>query len=490
MPPPTRHDGARPRTVLAGSIARLAAPALAVLVLLGLVALWPGVEPEAATLLGARGTRILGHAFRLATWLAVGVLVIRLLDIALWHGLLARGGRQAPPRLLIDLVAGLVWLAVATTIAVSIFELPVAGVLTTSGVAVAVIGFALRDMLASLFAGIALNIEEPYEIGDWIELDGWPQAKVFEIGWLTTRAETRDGVCVVIPNARLATQPFRNLTKPGTSYRDKIELVLDHALDPARIERIMLAAAAEALGRALGPAPDVKIGEFTSRGISWQLRFWLPDPAQQQEARYRLQRVLLRHLDQAGITLPYTISDVHPSDHLPRRLLAPEADLAELLGRAMLFQQLAPEERRELAAHAKLRRFDPEVAVVHAGEAGAAIYVIIEGVVEVLEKPSGPPASPIPRLGPGESFGEYALLTGEPRTATVRAVTPLLLAELTKADLEPVLLRCPWLAEGLARMLEDRRKRQEAAAIRTRRPLDEPRERAHLVDRIRAVFGL
>ena len=74
------------------------------------------------------------------------------------------------PLLLTDLVAAAIWLAAALAIAGFMLEMPLAGILTTSGVAVAVLGFALRDMLASLFAGIALTVERPYRIGDWLEV--------------------------------------------------------------------------------------------------------------------------------------------------------------------------------------------------------------------------------------------------------------------------------------------------------------------------------
>src|SRR3954467_10266647 len=118
----------------------------------------------------------------IATWLAVAHLIVRALDCLLWP-LLAR----KPSRLLTDLVAAVIWVAAAFLVIGNVLKVPLPGILTTSGVAVAVLGFALRDMLASLFAGIALNVEQPYRIGDWLEVTPDKVGRVVEIGWLTTR---------------------------------------------------------------------------------------------------------------------------------------------------------------------------------------------------------------------------------------------------------------------------------------------------------------
>src|SRR3954454_24432531 len=146
----------------------------------------------------------------LATWLAVAHLIVRALDCFFWP-LLAR----KPSRLLTDLVAAVIWAAAALLVIGNVLKVPLTGILTTSGVAVAVLGFALRDMLASLFAGIALNVEQPYRIGDWLEFGSGTVGRVVEVSWLTTRLQTQDGIGLVVPNAQLATRNFSNFNQLG-----------------------------------------------------------------------------------------------------------------------------------------------------------------------------------------------------------------------------------------------------------------------------------
>jgi small-conductance mechanosensitive channel len=114
--------------------------------------------------LGAGAADLLDQGLTAAIPLAAAFLLVRALDGLVWRR------RQPPlPGLLTDLVAAAIWAGAGLAVAGMLLPMPLAGILTTSGVAVAVLGFALRDILASLFAGIALNVERPYRIGDWIE---------------------------------------------------------------------------------------------------------------------------------------------------------------------------------------------------------------------------------------------------------------------------------------------------------------------------------
>src|SRR3954453_1558341 len=104
------------------------------------------LEPVSNTRWWVHLASIVETCLIVATWLAVAHLIVRPLDCLLWP-LLAR----KPSRLLTDLVAAVIWAAAALLVIGYVLDVPLTGLLTTSGVAVAVLGFALRDMLASLF---------------------------------------------------------------------------------------------------------------------------------------------------------------------------------------------------------------------------------------------------------------------------------------------------------------------------------------------------
>jgi small-conductance mechanosensitive channel len=342
-------------------------------------------------------------AERLATagiWLAGALLAIRALDRFVWCC------RSPPlPRLLTDLVAAAIWLAAALAIAGFMLEMPLAGILTTSGVAVAVLGFALRDILASLFAGIALNFERPYRIGDWLEVGPELTGRVTEIGPMTTRLVTLDNVTVVVPNARLATQGLRNFDQgAGGIWRDHVTVTLGYEVSPVRGERILLAAAASvAAANAAGRRPDARITDLSEHGVVWQLRYWLSDYARRTKIRHEVHAALLLHLYRGGLAPAHRRLDLFHAP-MPDHALDRGRHLDMLLARSDLFGTLEAEELRTVASAARRRLFAAGTTIIQEGEAGQSLFIIVEGLLEVAFVRDCPDL--MRSLGPGDMFGE------------------------------------------------------------------------------------
>jgi small-conductance mechanosensitive channel len=155
---------------------RLVPPLACLLLLLGAGTLPSALLPVLDRALGPGAAALLDRGLAVAAWLAGAWLLLRVLDVAVW-----RRRRPPVPRLLTQLVAAMVWIGVALIVAQAVLDLPLMGILTTSGVVVAVVGFALRDMLSSLFAGIALTVERPYRQGDWLEVTPGTVGQVTEV---------------------------------------------------------------------------------------------------------------------------------------------------------------------------------------------------------------------------------------------------------------------------------------------------------------------
>jgi small-conductance mechanosensitive channel len=464
---------------------RLVRPAGLLLLLLGARAALPGFRATLDEALGAGATGLLDRGLMAGSWLAAAFLLVRALDVCVWQ-------RRTPhlPRLLTDLVAALVWLVAGLVVIGKLTTMPLAGILTTSGVAVAVLGFALRDMLASLFAGIALNVERPYRIGDWLELSPGTVGQVIEVGWLTTRLLTQDGVGLVVPNAQLATRGFSNFDHEGGAWRDQVTVTLGYEVSPARAERILLAAAAAVpAANATGRQPDAKIVSLGESGVTWTLRYWVSSYAARNEARHQIQAAVLRHLYKAGLGPAHRRVDLFHA-RMPPRTLEHRTRLDVLLARSDLFGLLGPDELRVLAAAARRCSVAAGMAVVCQGEPGSSLFVVVEGALDVTVDPGHGQPQRVRLLEPGDMFGEYSLLTGEPRSATVTARTASLLFEITKADLVPILERSPELAAAMSRTLAARQAARPSGEPGAEPALAAPPGEHGLLQRIRAFFGL
>ena len=130
--------------------------------------------------------------------------------------------------------------------------------------------------------------------------------------------------------------------------------------------------------------------------------------------------------------------------------------------------------------------------VVHQNDEGDSLFVVVDGLLEVRRKADDGRTRTIARLEPGQCFGEMSLLSGEPRSATVTAITDGTLFELDRKGLAPILQNRPEIADLLSSILIERQEQNRDEAPEA--SLDEagpgPGRTAELVRRIRVFFGL
>ncbi|WP_415183271.1 mechanosensitive ion channel family protein [Phaeovulum sp.] len=206
-------------------------------------------------------------AYFAAAWLVSRILAMVLDQAAV--------RRRPYPRLLKDLISAVLFLtAFAASVALFMGQGAV-GALAGSGLILAMLGFAIRNVVADTLSGVALGIEGPFRIGDWIEIDGIARGRVIEIGWRTTRVLTRDATYAILPNSQIARQRITNYSAPKPQYRAQISITLDHAMPISAARKVMLTALQEAKLILQDPAPDVRVLAYEEQGITYAVRYWL-----------------------------------------------------------------------------------------------------------------------------------------------------------------------------------------------------------------------
>ncbi len=207
-------------------------------------------------------------------YFAIAWLGSRLIAMALDQAT-TRTRRRPYPRLLKDLIAAVLFLlAFAATVALFMGQ-GAAGALAGSGLVLAMLGFAIRNVVADTLSGIALGVEGPFRIGDWIDIDGLARGKVIEIGWRTTRVLTRDSTYLILPNSQIARQRITNYSAPRAQYRAQVSIMLDRAIPIAQAREVMLTAMQQATLIQQDPAPDVRVQSMEAGGTVFALRYWL-----------------------------------------------------------------------------------------------------------------------------------------------------------------------------------------------------------------------
>ncbi|XOV89753.1 MAG: cyclic nucleotide-binding domain-containing protein [Pseudomonadota bacterium] len=428
---------------------------------------------------------VAGRGVEILMWLLGAVLLHHLLVLVLWEGLVPRwSGGQMPK--LVSQITGVVLFAIAVSaILVRVLEVPVAGVLTTSGLFIAIIGFALRNMISDLFTGIALGLERPFAMGDWIQVADGTVGQVTEINWRSTRLITREEITVVIPNSELAISTFKNFSQPARFWRDHFEILLNHAVTPHQAERILLSAINQVpeLAR-LDKQPEVRIDRYTENGVIWSIRYWVPDYPEMSRLRYEVQKAVSRNLYYAGLTIPGERIELAPKEVMQ------QPGSRGFLRHISLFDVLADHEIEQLEASMTRQLMLKGQDVVKQGAPGSSLFVTREGLLQVIIQAQGDDEVTVAHLVPGAFFGEMSLLTGDPRGATVRAVVDSIVFEIRKQDFEPLLRARPELAATLSRTLAERIASNLARDTRHTGPHEVDQGGRRILEKMRRFFTL
>lgn len=147
-------------------------------------------------------------------------------------------------------------------------------------------------------------------------------------------------------------------------------------------------------------------------------------------------------------------------DYSAARACAPEASAQRVP--TPLFDDLEDEEFTELATELQSREFDEGAVVVEEGSPGDSMFIVASGQVVVTTTKGDEPVR-LAELGPGDFFGEAALLSGRPRTATIRAESATHCLELTRTSLDRIVAKHPRVRE----VMDEFNRRRAASTIET-----------------------
>jgi CRP-like cAMP-binding protein len=163
--------------------------------------------------------------------------------------------------------------------------------------------------------------------------------------------------------------------------------------------------------------------------------------------------------------------ELHVAAELPASYRRPAGEIQELLSAVPIFALLAPAELAALARAARPLTLGPTERLVVQGQEGDSLFLLADGELEVLLRRDGGEDVVVDTLSRGAVVGEMSLLTGAPRSATVRALDGAVAYEIGTRQYAPLLGDHPELLDVLADLmvtrLRDRRERLDARATRT-----------------------
>ena len=365
-----------------------------------------------------------------------------------------------------------------------VFGFELTGILATSGLITAIVGFALQPNLSNIFSGIFVNIEQPFKPHDWITI-GDQTGKVIDVSWRSTRLRSFQNTEITIPNETVAKSIVTNWDRPdkedmSEGFHIFTTLSFHPHHDPAHISELLFDALKKVRPVDGRPELDLQWVKFTGVdefGLKFHIAFDCTNRMMKNSQENVVMLEIYKVMRHAGVNM---------TPGLLQNFLKPDVGLGALeqytrshkdfqstlsdkgniynesiknqvlLKQVPLFSNLDQEQIQIIADTSERLQFAKDQTIIKQGELDNRLFIIADGVVSIeLIQPDGSKTE-LGRLGVGEFFGEMALMTGEPRTADVIALRSTLLLVVQKQTIKNIFSENNNFYNEMAKVLAER----------------------------------
>ncbi len=230
--------------------------------------------------------------------------------------------RPAPPAWarpatvpLFNMLLRIMMALVAVYLILLAWNVNVTGLVASAGIVGLALSFAAQDTLGNLFAGVAILVDQPYRIDDYIVLDSGERGRVTHIGLRSTRLLTRDDEEISIPNGIMGRAKIVNESGgPHVKYRLRVPVGVAYGSDIDQVIACLMKISADHPNVCRDPEPRVRLRTFGDSSIGFELLVWIAEPVLRGLVLHELNCEVYRSFAREGIAIPFPQRDVHIRD--------------------------------------------------------------------------------------------------------------------------------------------------------------------------------
>ena len=413
------------------------------------------------------------------------IVAVRAIDMLAFDVIVSRRRGVAAPPLLRDLISIALYLIFFISVLSNVLNFDVRAAVTGGTVVAAVLALAMQETLGNLFAGIALTLEDSFEVGDVIR-SGDYIGTVETVSWRATKIRTFNNDIAILPNSLLARERLEVHARTNFNGRT-ITIGVDWHVPPAVAIDILSKAASHVEGVSREMPCYARVAAFGDSSVTYDVKYFMRDYSQRDRIDADIRKAIWYAMRRNNIAIPFPIRAYQPytPPDSKQHHDVPRPELLELLREVDILSPLSDEAHETIADAAKVHFYSKGEAILRHGSAGDSMFVVHGGTVSIrLPDDVSGEVREVAKLGSGSVFGEMALLTGETRTADVVALTDVTAIEIGKDALQPILQSHPELASAISHKVMQRRTDLDAARATTEE------EEKTVLSRIRDYFGL
>ena len=399
----------------------------------------------------------LSVAFSCLYLLVAALAVLALFDFLLFDRIFARKGVDVPVFFRWILRWGLFgcFLALILRLTYGIDLLQIVAPLAAIALG---LGFALQPAIANLFSGMSIHLERVCRVGDWVTI-GDIEGEVVEMSLRAAHIKTWENRMMIVPNNRFFNEVFVNHTLPSRVDGRTLDIGAHYQHPPHQVIQALIETARDVPGVLHRPAPIALVKTYSDHAVVYRVRYFLNDFKRRYEIDGEVMRRVWYRFRRDGIQIPFPtrtfINETPTTDDVRKAAESETVARIEALRRCAIFAGQSERTLRRISEGLEAVHFTDGEAVVHEGANDRAFYLLRGGKCATFKHAEGKEVA-FAEIHPGDFFGEYALLTGEPRRATVRAIGDAVLYRLGERTMREVLHGNPGAAEVLSRAISER----------------------------------
>ncbi|MBF0449647.1 MAG: mechanosensitive ion channel [Candidatus Magnetomorum sp.] len=301
-----------------------------------------------------------------------------------------------------------------------VFEQEISKLLATGGVFAMMVGLAVKMNVADIISGIAINIESPFRLGDWIKINTF-EGVVTDITWRSTRVKTGENAILCVPNSKATESSIQNFNGPEALNWIKINVPVSHLASPECVDNILMAAILATREIITDPIPKIFYKGSTELNAWFEIFFCIKDYANRKIRIDSVWTSIWKHLRYAEMQLSM----------MGQTLTFPQFKLFDILDSLDILDGVTRQDKLELVPHFTKRSFAAQEMIVdHQKSVSDAFYIIRQGAVRVYLPSNDGEMIEVDRMGVGDYFGETGLL-GEEYATQIKAATDVLIDSIS-----------------------------------------------------------
>jgi len=390
-------------------------------------------------------------------WICLIHAALSLLNTVLFEQAKANTWQAKVPKLLIDLSRLFLVLLGTAIVLATVWNADLAGLVTALGVSSIVIGLALQDTLGSVMSGIALLFEQPFSVGDWLQV-GDLVGQVIDINWRSVRLITFEREMVVIPHKLISSEVIRNFSRPQRIHAERIQIGFSYNDPPNLAKYVLRTTALETQGILTDPEPYIFTLAYDDSSITYEVKFFIEDYADLEEIRDRFMTRVWYAAQRNNLSIPFPIRTLYHF-HGPTSKAEGSKKFIESLDSIPAFVPLERDHKLQSpSTNIKLKHFGTGESVIQQGYLNDALYIVIVGSAVMTVTDTNGYGQEVLEIKAGEFFGEMTLFSGEISMVSITAVQDLELMMISAIEVDRMIERQPSFSREISQVMEIRRR--------------------------------